>query len=101
VPLEQARAVAAAARERRASLVRDLASGDLVPARLDDDERAGEVKVVVIAEAVPGVGKVGARRLLEARGISAATHWADVPTAERRGLVEALTADGARPATAP
>ena len=101
MPLEQARAVAAAARERRESLVRDLASGDLAPSRVEDDERAGEVKVVVIAEAVPGVGKVKARRLLDALGVPATTHWADVPMAQRRAVIEALTADGARPATAP
>ena len=101
MPLEQARAVAAAARQRRASLVGDLASGDLAPSRLEEDERVGEVKVVVIAEAVPGVGKVRARHLLQDLGIPATTHWADVPTAQRRALIDALTADGARPATAP
>ena len=99
--LEGARAVASAARERRASLVRALASGELVPTDLDSDERAGDVKAVVIAESLPGVGKVRARRALDAIGVPGSTPWRALPSAQRHELVEVLTTDGGRPATLP
>jgi hypothetical protein len=101
MPLEQARAAAEAARQRRASLVGALASGELALADVDDDDRAGEVKAVVIAEAVPGVGKVGARRALDALGVPPSARWGELSGQQRRGLVDALRADGARPAGGP
>jgi hypothetical protein len=97
VSLERARAVADAARQRRTGLLRALGTGELAVAGLDADERAGDVKAVVIAESVPGVGKVRARRVLDAAGVPPSTRWADLSREQRRVLVEALTADGARP----
>jgi hypothetical protein len=99
VSLERARAVADAARQRRASLIDALASGALTLADLDGDERAGEVKAVVIAEAVPGAGKVRARRALDALGVPGSALWADLSHEQRHLLADALTADGGRPAT--
>ncbi len=98
MPIDEARAVAEAARQRRASLIRDVASGDLAPADLDNDQRAGEVKAVVIAESVPGVGKVRARRALDALGVPASARWGELSNEQRHRLVHALTTDGARPA---
>jgi hypothetical protein len=101
MPLERARAVAEAARQRRASLVHALASGELAFADLDNDERAGEVKAVVIAESVPGVGKVRARRALDALGVPPSARWGELSGQQREELVDALRADGGRPAGGP
>jgi len=101
VPLDEARAAAASARERRAALLADVASGGLPVPRIDDDPRAPEVKTVVIAEAVPGVGKVQARRVLEALGVPASALWGDLSSGQRRALLDALTAAGAPPTGAP
>ena len=101
MPLDDARAAAAAARERRAALLADVASGELAVGAIDADPRAAEVKAVVIAEAVPGVGKVRARRVLDGLGVPASALWGELPVGQRRELAEALTADGARPAGGP
>jgi hypothetical protein len=101
VPLDDARAVAEATRQRRAALLAAVASGELTVAGLDDDPRSSEVKAVVIVEAVPGVGKVRARRSLDALGVPAAALWGDLSNDQRRRLAEALRADGARPEGGP
>jgi hypothetical protein len=98
MPLEEARAIASAARARRVALLGALASGELAVEDLDADARAQDVKAVVIAESVPGVGKVQARRTLDALGVPGATLWGDIPRDRRAALVGALRADGARPA---
>jgi hypothetical protein len=101
VSLERARGIAEAARQRRASLISALASGELALADVDDDDRASDVRVVVIAESVPGIGKVRARRALDALGVPPSTRWAELSQPQRRRLLEALTVDGGPPATAP
>lgn len=49
------------------------------------------VYLVKIAEAVPGVGKVKARRALEALGYGERTRVGDVPKSGHAALVGALT----------
>ena len=50
---------------------------------------------MVLAEAVPGVGKVQARRIIDALGIDGRVRWAELSGDEVRRLVDALTgADG-------
>ena len=99
--LDRPRAVAEAARERRAALLEALASGELPVSRVGDDRRAAEVKALAIAEAVPGVGKVRARRALDAVGVVPSTLWGDLSPAQESALVDALTDGGAPPAGGP
>lgn len=101
MPLDDARAAAAAARARRAALLAEVASGQLPPEHLDQDPRAADVKAVAIAETVPGVGKVRARRVLDGLGVAASALWGDLPARQRHALTEALTADGGPPAGGP
>ncbi len=99
--LDRPRAVAEAARQRRAALLEAVAAGNLPASRVGDDPRAAEVKALVIAEAVPGLGKVGARRALDAVGVVPSTLWGDLTPAQQSALVDALTGGGAPPATGP
>ena len=99
--LEEARTTAGAARERRAALVRALASGAVTIGDVGRDKRAGDVKVVVIAESVPGVGKVAARRTLDKLGVAPSTLWRQLSDAQRAALAEALRAAGSPPAGGP
>jgi CBS domain containing-hemolysin-like protein len=73
---------AAAARRRRAEVKNRLKhSGASLMAVLDDgdkDEVIGKMKVSAVLEAMPGVGKVRAQRIMEKLGIS--------PTRRVRGL---------------
>ena len=101
VAFDRPRAVAQAARERRAALLEAVAGGSLPVSRVDDDPRAGEVKALTIAEAAPGVGKVAARRVLEAAGVARSALWGDLSPAQRQAVVDALTDGGAPPAVAP
>jgi hypothetical protein len=98
VSLESARRVADELRRRRQELVEDIARGDVAPGRWPADPRAGDVRVVVLAEAVPGVGKVRARRILDGLGLPATARWGELAPEDARRLVGALTAGGARPA---
>jgi len=93
--LDSARHVAHEMRAERTHLVEDIRRGDVGPARFLDDARVSEVRVVVLAEAVPGVGKVQARRIIDALGIDGRVRWAELSGDEVRRLVDALTgADG-------
>ena len=73
---------AAAARRRRAEVKNRLKhSGASLVAVLEDgdtDEVIGKMKVSAVLEAMPGVGKVRAQRIMEKLGIS--------PTRRVRGL---------------
>jgi hypothetical protein len=73
---------AAAARRRRAELKNRLKhSGKSLTSVLEDgdtDEVIGKMKVSAVLEAMPGVGKVRAQRIMEKLGIS--------PTRRVRGL---------------
>jgi len=86
-------------RERRDTLVRRIADAELRLSDLVGDESAGPVKVVVLAQAVPGAGKVGSRRVLEELGVAPGTRWGELgaPLAVRVAvaLELAVRADGA------
>ena len=51
---------------------------------------ADVVKVVVLAQAVPGVGKVKSRRALDALGVPADARWGDLGAAAQAELIKAL-----------
>ena len=65
---------AAAARRHRAELKRELKAGDIgfaeVLRRAESDEVVGKTKVSAVLEALPKVGKVRARKLMERLDIS-------------------------------
>jgi hypothetical protein len=89
---------AALLRRQRAELVAGVADGTLPLGDLVASGRADLVKVVVLAEAVPGVGKVRSRRLLDALGVVPTARWGDlVPDAARR-VSDALEEAGAQTA---
>ena len=54
------------------------------------DHASGFVYIVKLAESVPGVGKVRARRVLEAHGLGERTRVCEVSAATRAALIEAL-----------
>jgi hypothetical protein len=101
VGLDRARRVAAETRQRRRDLVAAIATGDVTPAGIADDERASDVKVVVLTEVVPGIGKVRARRIMSDLGVTSAARWGDLTPEQVSVLVDALTTAGAPPTTAP
>jgi DnaJ-domain-containing protein 1 len=71
---EQALAKAAEARRARAELKEKLKMGSVTLAALlakaDGDDHIGKMKVLAVIEALPGVGKVKARRTMEEIGIA-------------------------------
>lgn len=83
---------AAAARKARAALkVRLKSSGT----RLDDvladgtgDEVIGKMKVVAVLEAMPGVGKVRAQKIMERLEISPSRRVRGLGTKQREALVK-------------
>ena len=64
--------------------------GDLVPTATSE---GALVKVVILAEAVPGAGKVGSRRVLEAAGIAPGSRWGEIADDQARALAASLAAD--------
>jgi hypothetical protein len=96
-PHPTASEAAAALRSRREELVRSIAGGTLRLPDLVGDDDAGPVKVVVLAEAVPGVGKVRSRHILEAMGVDPGTRWAELGTelaGRVAGALELAVTDG-------
>ena len=82
---------AAAARKARAELkVRLKASGatlEQVLADAEGDEVIGKMKVVAVLEAMPGVGKVRAQRLMERLEISPSRRVRGLGVKQREALV--------------
>ena len=82
---------AAAARKARAELkVRLKSSGTSlldVLADGDTDEVIGKTKVVAVLEAMPGVGKVRAQRIMERLGISPSRRVRGLGSKQREALV--------------
>ena len=59
--------------------------------RADHDHVCGFVYVVKIAEALPGIGKVRARKVLSDHGLGERTRSRDVPATDRDSIVAALS----------
>jgi hypothetical protein len=85
----------AARRRDMESLVVEVAAGRIsmteVLSRSDRDATAGFVYLVKVAEALPGVGKVRARRVLADFSLGERTRVSEVPRATRAPLVAALS----------
>ncbi len=88
---------AAAARRARAALkVRLKSSGATVADVLDSgdtDEVIGKMKVVAVLEAMPGVGKVRAAKLMETLEISPSRRVRGLGAKQREALLRAFATD--------
>ena len=91
---QAALAKAGAARRQRAELKEKLKMGSLSLRELLDqstrDEVVGKMKVLVVLESLPGLGKVKARRLLEDIGISETRRVQGLGSKQRESLFEKL-----------
>jgi signal recognition particle GTPase len=91
---EQALAKAAEARRVRAELKEKLKMGALtLQALLDQaqaDDHVGKMKVLAVIEALPGVGKVKARRTMEEIGIADTRRVRGLGDQQRTKLLEAF-----------
>lgn len=91
---EQALAKAAEARRVRAELKEKLKMGALtLPALLEQaeaDDHIGKMKVLAVIEALPGVGKVKARRTMEEIGIADTRRVRGLGEQQRIKLLEAF-----------
>jgi hypothetical protein len=86
----QALAKAAEARKKRAALKGQLKSGetslrDVLSQR--DDEIVAKMKVSAVLEALPGVGKVRARKLMERLDISASRRVRGLGAKQKEALL--------------
>ena len=85
---------AAAARRLRAELKEKLKMGSMSLRELLDqaerDDIVGKMKVLSVIEALPGVGKVKARRLMEDVGISETRRLQGLGDNQRKKLFEKL-----------
>jgi hypothetical protein len=83
---------AAAARRQRAELKDKLKMGSLSLKELFDqserDEVVGKMKVLVVLESLPGVGKVRARRIMEEVDISEARRVRGLGEQQRKSLLK-------------
>jgi signal recognition particle GTPase len=91
---EQALAKAAEARRARAELKERLKMGSLLLADLleqaDGDDHIGKMKVLAVIEALPGVGKVKARRTMEEIGIADTRRVRGLGEQQKRALLQAF-----------
>ena len=82
---------ATAARRQRAEVKERLKAGALTLEQLfkegDEDETLAKLKVVSVLESMPGVGKVGARRLMEELDISESRRLRGLGRNQREGLL--------------
>ena len=85
---------AAAARKARAELKLRLKSGSITLADVLDsgetDDAIGKMKVVAVLEAMPGVGKVRAQKLIETLEISPARRVRGLGAKQREALLRAF-----------
>ena len=91
---EQALAKAAEARRARAELKEKLKMGSMTLAELlagSDDDHIGKMKVLAVIEALPGVGKVKARRTMEEIGIADTRRVRGLGEQQRKALLAAFT----------
>ncbi len=92
---EQALAKAAEARRARAELKEKLKMGSLsladLLAQADGDDHIGKMKVLAVIEALPGVGKVKARRTMEEVGIADTRRVRGLGEQQKRALLEVFS----------
>lgn len=91
---EQALAKAAEARRARAELKEKLKMGSLTLAELlagSANDHIGKMKVLAVIEALPGVGKVKARRTMEEIGIADSRRVRGLGEQQRKALLDAFT----------
>jgi hypothetical protein len=83
---------ATAARRQRAEVKERLKAGALSLEQLfkegDEDETLAKLKVVSVLESMPGVGKVGARRLMEELDISESRRLRGLGDNQRKKLLQ-------------
>ena len=91
---QAALAKAAEARKARAEIKEKLKMGSLTLKELMDqgtgDDTVGKMKVLAVLEALPGVGKVKARRSMEEIGISETRRVRGLGEQQKKALLEAF-----------
>ena len=88
---KDALAKAAEARRKRAEVKGKLKSGELSLRNIletQSDETVGKMKVSSVLEALPGVGKVKARKLMEQLDISATRRVRGLGAKQKTALIE-------------
>jgi hypothetical protein len=89
---EQALAKAAEARRVRAELKEKLKMGSVTLSALllqaETDDHVGKMKVLAVIEALPGVGKVKARRTMEEIGIADTRRVRGLGEQQKKSLLE-------------
>ena len=94
----EALAKAAHARKVRAELKQQLKAGELslgeVLAKADSDEIVGRTKVTAVLEAIPKVGKVRARKLMERLDISPSRRLRGLGANQRQRLLAEFEGEG-------
>lgn len=93
-PTARAASLAGDVRAAREELIRQIGAGRLALTDASAGDDIAAVKVVVVAQAVPGVGKVRARQVLDRLGIDHNLRWGELG-ARQAALVDALTASQA------
>ena len=92
---EQALVKAAEARRARAELKEKLKMGSLTLAELlarsGESDHIGKMKVLAVIEALPGVGKVKARRTMDEIGIADTRRIRGLGEQQRKALLEAFS----------
>ncbi len=92
---EQALAKAGEARRARAELKEKLKMGSLSLAELlsqaATNDHVGKMKVLAVIEALPGVGKVKARRTMEEIGIADSRRVRGLGDQQRKALLDAFS----------
>lgn len=91
---QAALAKAAEARKARAEIKEKLKMGSLTLKELMEqgtgNETVGKMKVLAVLEALPGVGKVKARRTMEEIGISETRRIRGLGEQQKKSLLEAF-----------
>jgi hypothetical protein len=91
---EQALVKAASARRARAELKERLKMGSLTLSELlaqSANDHIGKMKVLAVIEALPGVGKVKARRTMEEIGIADTRRVRGLGEQQRKALLDAFS----------
>lgn len=88
---------AAEARRVRSDVKNRLKMGSITLKELLDqadlDTIIAKIKVIAVLESLPGVGKVGARRIMEDIGIAESRRLSGLGPQQRKSLLEAFSSD--------